>query len=96
MMTAKRLKSALAPLRHALATADAASLRPALGLAFAPDAKLLAFIYARARNRYRDTPVLGVDVGAKVLGPMAKRTVEDANTVSVVTMADIEALAKAI
>jgi len=27
---------------------------------------LLAFIYARARNRYRDTPVLGKDVGAKV------------------------------
>ena len=36
------------------------------GLPFAPDAKLLAFIYARARNRYRDTPVLGKDVGAKV------------------------------
>jgi type I restriction enzyme R subunit len=26
----------------------------------------LAFIYARARNRYRDTPVLGKDIGAKV------------------------------
>ncbi len=36
------------------------------GLPFSPDAKLLAFIYARARNRYRDTPVLGKDVGAKV------------------------------
>jgi type I restriction enzyme R subunit len=36
------------------------------GLPFASDAKLLAFIYARARNRYRDTPVLGKDVGAKV------------------------------
>jgi len=36
------------------------------GLPFAPDAKMLAFIYARARNRYRDTPVLGKDVGAKV------------------------------
>ncbi|CAE6828573.1 type I restriction endonuclease subunit R [Paraburkholderia nemoris] len=36
------------------------------GLPFAPDAKLLAFIYARARNRFRDTPVLGKDVGAKV------------------------------
>jgi len=36
------------------------------GLPFAPDAKKLAFIYARARNRYRDTPVLGKDVGAKV------------------------------
>jgi len=36
------------------------------GLPFVGDAKLLAFIYARARNRYRDTPVLGKDVGAKV------------------------------
>jgi type I restriction enzyme R subunit len=36
------------------------------GLPFSPDAKLLAFIYARARNRYRDTPVLGKDIGAKV------------------------------
>ncbi|TBO34053.1 type I restriction endonuclease subunit R [Aquabacterium lacunae] len=36
------------------------------GLPFAADAKLLAFIYARARNRYRDTQVLGKDVGAKV------------------------------
>ncbi len=36
------------------------------GLPFVPDAKLLAFIYARARNRYRDTPVLGKDIGAKV------------------------------
>lgn len=40
MTTADRQKSALAPLRHALATADAAALRPALGLAFAPDAIL--------------------------------------------------------
>lgn len=37
-----------------------------------------------------------VEFGAKVLGPMVKRTVEDANTMSIVTMADIEALAKAI
>ncbi|MBT9492756.1 MAG: DEAD/DEAH box helicase family protein, partial [Paucibacter sp.] len=36
------------------------------GLPFSADAKLLAFIYARARNRYRDTPVLGKDIGAKV------------------------------
>lgn len=36
------------------------------GLPFSADAKRLAFIYARARNRYRDTPVLGKDVGAKV------------------------------
>ncbi len=37
-----------------------------------------------------------VEFGAKVLGPMVKRTVEDAETRSVVTMDDIEALAKAI
>ena len=36
------------------------------GLQYSGDAKMLAFIYARARNRYRDTPVLGKDVGAKV------------------------------
>lgn len=36
------------------------------GLPFSSDAKRLAFIYARARNRYRDTLVLGKDIGAKV------------------------------
>lgn len=36
------------------------------GLPFTADAKQLAYIYARARNRYKDTPVLGKDVGAKV------------------------------
>ncbi|MGZ8220962.1 MAG: type I restriction endonuclease subunit R [Methylobacter sp.] len=36
------------------------------GLPFTKDAKALAYIYARARNRYKDTPVLGKDVGAKV------------------------------
>lgn len=36
------------------------------GLPFVRDAKALAFVYARARNRYRDTLVLGKDVGAKV------------------------------
>ncbi|TAM92911.1 MAG: type I restriction endonuclease subunit R [Rhodanobacteraceae bacterium] len=36
------------------------------GLPYSADAKRLALIYARARNRYRDTPVLGKDVGAKV------------------------------
>ena len=35
-------------------------------LPFTADAKQLAYIYARARNRYRDTPQLGKDVGAKV------------------------------
>ena len=36
------------------------------GLPFSGDAKRLAYVYARARNRYKDTPVLGKDVGAKV------------------------------
>ena len=36
------------------------------GLPYAGDAKRLAYIYARARNRYKDTPILGKDVGAKV------------------------------
>ncbi|NYE61095.1 type I restriction enzyme R subunit [Duganella sp. 1224] len=36
------------------------------GLPYTSDAKKLAYIYARARNRYKDTPVLGKDVGAKV------------------------------
>jgi hypothetical protein len=34
--------------------------------ALSADAKRLAYIYARARNRYKDTAVLGKDVGAKV------------------------------
>jgi type I restriction enzyme R subunit len=38
----------------------------ARGPALCADAKRLAYIYARARNRYKDTPVLGKDVGAKV------------------------------
>ena len=52
-------------LKQFLVTLDVVLPRPE-GLPFAPDAKLLACIYARARNRYRDTPVLGKDVGAKV------------------------------
>ena len=48
-----------------LDTLDMVLPRPE-GLPFVPDAKRLAFIYARARNRYRDTPVLGKDIGAKV------------------------------
>ena len=35
-----------------------------------------------------------VELGAKVLGPMVKRIAPDANVVSVITMADIETLAK--
>jgi [acyl-carrier-protein] S-malonyltransferase len=37
-----------------------------------------------------------VELGGKVLGPMIGRTVEDVKVTSVVTMADIEALAKEI
>ncbi|OYY78569.1 MAG: [acyl-carrier-protein] S-malonyltransferase [Sphingomonas sp. 28-62-20] len=37
-----------------------------------------------------------VEFGGKVLAPMVKRTVEDAEAIGVVTMADIEALAKTI
>lgn len=36
------------------------------GLPFVRDAKRLAYLQARARNRYRDIPVIGEDVGAKV------------------------------
>lgn len=37
-----------------------------------------------------------VEFGAKVLGPMAKRTIPDVTVTGVVTMSDIEALAKAL
>lgn len=36
------------------------------GLPFVKDAKRLAYIHARARNRYRDVMSFGADVGAKV------------------------------
>lgn len=52
-------------LKAFLDTLDVVLPRPE-GLPYAADAKRLAFIHARARNRYRDTPVLGKDVGAKV------------------------------
>jgi len=62
----ERLRAEFAvKLKAFLTTLDVVLPRPE-GLPFAPDAKRLAFIYARARNRYRDTPVLGKDVGAKV------------------------------
>lgn len=35
-------------------------------LPFVQDAKRLAYLQARARNRYRDMPVIGADIGAKV------------------------------
>ena len=52
-------------LKAFLATLDTVLPRPE-GLPFSGNAKQLAYIYARARNRYKDTQVLGKDVGAKV------------------------------
>lgn len=52
-------------LKQFLGSLDMVLPRPE-GLPFSKDAKTLSYIYARARNRYKDTPVLGVDVGAKV------------------------------
>lgn len=52
-------------LKHFLSSLDTVLPRPE-GLPFTRDAKVLAYIYARARNRYKDTPILGKDVGAKV------------------------------
>lgn len=52
-------------LKAFLASLDTVLPRPE-GLPFTKDAKQLAYIHARARNRYKDTPVLGKDVGAKV------------------------------
>lgn len=52
-------------LKEFLATLDTVLPRPE-ALPYCKDAKKLAYIYARARNRYQDTPVLGKDVGAKV------------------------------
>ncbi|WP_024303213.1 type I restriction endonuclease subunit R [Pseudogulbenkiania sp. MAI-1] len=52
-------------LKAFLASLDTVLPRPE-GLPYAADAKRLAYIHARARNRYKDTPVLGKDVGAKV------------------------------
>ncbi len=52
-------------LKAFLGSLDTVLPRPE-GLPYTQDAKKLAYIYARARNRYKDTPVLGKDVGAKV------------------------------
>ena len=52
-------------LKQFLGSLDMVLPRPD-GLPFCKDAKTLSYIYARARNRYKDTPVLGKDVGAKV------------------------------
>ena len=52
-------------LKAFLASLDTVLPRPD-GLPFSADAKKLAYIHARARNRYKEGPVLGKDVGAKV------------------------------
>ena len=52
-------------LKAFLGSLDTVLPRPE-GLPYCSDAKRLAYLYARARNRYKDTPVLGKDVGAKV------------------------------
>lgn len=52
-------------LKAFLASLDTVLPRPD-GLPFSADAKQLAYIHARARNRYKEGPVLGKDVGAKV------------------------------
>ncbi|MFY3974811.1 type I restriction endonuclease subunit R [Achromobacter xylosoxidans] len=52
-------------LKQFLGSLDMVLPRPE-GLPFFKDAKTLSYIYARARNRYKDTPVLGKDLGAKV------------------------------
>ena len=62
----ERLRAEFAvKLKAFLASLDTVLPRPE-GLPYSGDAKRLAYIYARARNRYKDTPVLGVDIGAKV------------------------------
>jgi type I restriction enzyme R subunit len=52
-------------LRHFLESLDTVLPRPE-GLPFTRDAKTLAYIHARARQRYKDLPQIGKDVGAKV------------------------------
>lgn len=52
-------------LKAFLGSLDTVLPRPE-GLPYSGDAKRLAYIHARARNRYKDTLVLGKDVGAKV------------------------------
>jgi type I restriction enzyme R subunit len=63
----ERLRAEFAvKLKQFLNTLDLVLPRPE-GLAYVMDAKALSFIYARARNRYREgMPVLGRSVGAKV------------------------------
>lgn len=65
-LASERLRAEFAvKLKAFLSSLDTLLPRPE-GLPYSADAKQLAYIYARARNRYKDTPVLGKDVGAKV------------------------------
>ena len=68
-----------------------------------PDAERLLLVeQVTGRVRWRESVLAMkaagvehfVELGGKVLGPMVSRTVEDVTVTSVVTMADIEALAK--
>lgn len=52
-------------LKAFLTLLDALLPRPE-ALPYTADAKRLAYIHARARNRYKESPVLGAEVGAKV------------------------------
>jgi type I restriction enzyme, R subunit len=67
LLAEERLRAEFAvKLKQFLDTLDLVLPRPE-ALPYLKDAKRLAFIYARARNRYRDgMPVLGKAVGAKV------------------------------
>lgn len=66
VLGSERLRAEFAvKLKDFLSSLDTVLPRPE-GLPYSGDAKRLAYIYARARNRYKDTPVLGKDVGAKV------------------------------
>lgn len=66
VLRSERLRAEFAvKLKAFLTSLDTVLPRPE-GLPFVRDAKRLAYLYARARNRYKDTPVLGKDVGAKV------------------------------
>jgi len=66
VLASEKLRAEFAvKLKAFLASLDTILPRPE-GLPYSGDAKRLAYIYARARNRYKDTPVLGKDVGAKV------------------------------
>ena len=66
LLASEKLRAEFAvKLKAFLSSLDTLLPRPE-ALPYAGDAKRLAYIYARARNRYKDTPVLGRDVGAKV------------------------------